>query len=335
MVDKREFFVNDGTITTAELFMRTLIIAPPPGSGSLADLEYISGLVDDLQLFDSDHGEENARLLLEKDCPDGRSFKMELDIFGVLASSRFRKTTRRDASPPSKTDRKSDQLLIMIVRGVLGIESGITFDQETSYEEMSLKDDISNPTLQRTFVTGDSGLLSRDVILRIASYPELSSLFLIGRFREHRKYELEIVAVAESDNPTRSCGVDSDDYAEHSGCINLRIFEIPNCVKGKSIFLKRYTSNQFGAEVVFDMASIAQLVNLLSSRSSGKGAQKWCWKSEKMSPMREVVLSGIRTCESRPSKRKLATDAPADTLRQSKRTERERSDPFMKFRSPL
>lgn len=57
--------------------------------------------------------------------------------------------------------------------------------------------------------------------------------------------------------------------------------------------LKQYTSNRFGAEAVFDMSSIAQFVNLLSARSSGKGAQKWCWKSEKMSLMREVVLSPV------------------------------------------
>lgn len=53
---------------------------------------------------------------------------MELNIFGVFASFRFRKTIRRDALPPSKTDRTSDQLLIMIVRGILRVESEIIFD---------------------------------------------------------------------------------------------------------------------------------------------------------------------------------------------------------------
>lgn len=90
----------------------------------------------------------------------------------------------------------------------------------------------------RTFITRDSGLLLRDIILRIALYPELSNLFLIGQFRKYRKYKLKIVAIAESDNPIRSYNVDLDDYAEYSGYINLRIFEIPNCIKGKSIILK-------------------------------------------------------------------------------------------------
>ncbi len=198
----------------------------------------------------------------------------------------------------------------------------IAFDQEdASYGEMDPKDGISNPTLQRTVLAGESGLLSRDVVLRVASYYELSNLFLIGRFREHREHELEIVAVAESDSLTRSCGVESDDYAEYSGCIKFKIFDTPNCIKGKFIVLKvkQYRPKQFGAEVAFDMPSIALFVNLLSARSSGEGVQKWCWKTKKMSLMREVMFSGIRTHEGRPSKRKLATEAPADIPRQPKR----------------
>ena len=107
------------------------------------------------------------------------------------------------------------------------------------------------------------------------------------------------MAVAESDSLTRSCGVESDDYAEYSGCIKFKIFDTPNCIKDKSIGLevKQYRPKQFGAEVVFDMSSIAHFVNLLLARSSGEGVQKWCWKTEKMSPMREVMFSGIRTHE--------------------------------------
>ena len=300
MADEREIFEIDYAIPTAELFMRTLCIAPPPGSSSLADLEYISVLVNGLQIFDSDLGEEKPRMLQENNAPVGWYFKMELDFFGVLASSQYHKTTRGNASPHSVTDRTSDQLLNMIVYGVLGAESVIAFDQEdTSYREMDPKDGISNPTLQRTVLAGDSGLLSRDVVLRVASYYELSNLFLIGRSREHRIHELEIVAVAESDSLTRSCGVESDDYAEYSGCINFKIFDTPNCIKDKSIVLKvkQYRPKQYGAEMVFDMSSIAHFVNLLPSRSSGEGVQKWCWKTEKMSLMREVMFSGIRTHE--------------------------------------
>ncbi len=203
---------------------------------------------------------------------------MELDFFGVLASSQYHKTTRGNASPHSETDHTSDQLLNMIVYGILGAESVIAFDQEdTSYREIDPKDGISNPTLQRTVLARESDLLSRDIVLRVASYYELSNLFLIGRFRKHRKHKLEIVAVAESDSLTRSYSVESDDYAEYSGCIKFKIFNTPNCIKDKPIILKvkQDRPKQFGAKVVFDMLSIAHFVNLLPARSSSKGVQKW------------------------------------------------------------
>lgn len=331
MADKRDIFKIDYAISTAELFMRTLSIAPPSSSSNLIDLEYVSVLVNGLQIFDSNLKEEELRRLQEQYAPDGWYFKMELDFFAIFASSQFRQTTRRNTSPRFETDRTSGQLLNMIVYGVLEAESGIASDQEeASYGEMDPKDGISNPTLQRTVLAGDSGLLSRDVVLRVASYPELSNLFLIGRFREHRKHELEIVAVAQSDSLTRSCGVESDDYADYSGCIKFKIFDTPNCIKGKFIVLKvkQYRPKQFGAEVAFDMPSIALFVNLLSARSSGEGVQKWCWKTDKMSLMREVMFSGIRTHEGCPSKRKLATEAPADILRQPKRKRTKRKWAF-------
>ena len=300
MAHERTMFEIDYAIPIAELFMRTLSIAPPRGSSVLADLEYISVLINSLQIFDSDRGEEKPRMLQESYAPDDWSFKMELDPFGVLANSQFRKTTRRNASPRSDTHRTSDQLLNMIVYGVFGAESGIGFDQEeASYGEVDLEDGTSSPTLQRTVLAGDSSLLSRDVILRVASYPELSNLFLIGRFRELRKHELGIVAVAESDSLTRSCGLESDDYAEYSGCIEFKIFDIPNCIKDKSIVLEERQSrpNQFGAKVVFDMSSIAHFVNLLPARSSGEEEQKWCWKRDKLSLKREVMFSSIEILE--------------------------------------
>ncbi len=70
IADKREIFEIDYAISTAELFMRTLRIAPPPGSSSLADLEYISVLVNSLQIFDSDLREEKPCILQENNAPD-------------------------------------------------------------------------------------------------------------------------------------------------------------------------------------------------------------------------------------------------------------------------
>ena len=296
MANERDKFEIDYLIPTEDLFMRTLSIAPPSDSSSLIAMEYVSVLINNLQIFDSGLGEEKLRQSQKKYAPDGWSLKMGLDIFAGFASSQFRQTTRRNASPRSETDRTSDQLLNMIVCGVLGAESGIAPDQEEAlYGEMDPKDGISTPILQRTVLAGDSGLLSRDVVLRIAPYEELSNLFLIGRFREHRKHELDIVAVAESDSLTWSCGVESDSYADYSGCIKFKIFDTPNCIKDKSIVLKAkpYRLNQFGAEVLFDMSSITLFVNLLSAKLSGEGKQMWCWKLEKMSRMREVMFSGI------------------------------------------
>ena len=329
MADERNIFKIDYGISTAELFMQTLSIALLPRSSSLIDLEYVDVLVNCLHIFDSDLKNEELRRLQEKHAPDGWYFNMELDFFATFAKSQSRQTARRNTSPRFETDRMSDQLLNMIVDGLHEAESGIASNQEeASYEEMDPKDGISNPPLQRIVLAGDSGLLLRDVILRIASFPELSNLFLIGRFRKHSKLELEIVAVAESDSLTRSCGIESDDYADYSGCIRFKIFDTPNCIKGKSIKMKPYRPKQFGAEVAFDMSSIALFVNLLSLRSSGEGVQKWCWKPGKMSLMREVMFSEIRTHESRPSKRKLATEAPADIPRQPKRKRTKRKRAF-------
>ena len=231
-------FEVDYAISTTELFVRTLSVARPTHSSDATNLQYLSELVNGLGLSDFDLREENIRPLKERYALKGWSFEMELDPFAVFANSRFRQTTWMNVSPRLETDRTADRLLNMTAYGARKAKSRSTSDEEEiSYTEGIPNLDVSGASLRRTIVAGNSCLLSGDVILKIASHSMLSNLFLVGRLCEHKKFELEIVAVAESDRPVQTFR-GGPAFVDNDSRIKFKIFDAPKCVNGTSITLK-------------------------------------------------------------------------------------------------
>ena len=314
-------FEVDYAICTTELFMRTLSLARPTGSLDTTYLQYLLELVNNLRLSDQDLQEEKLRPLKEKYTLNDYSFDIELDPLAVFANSRFRQATWMDVSARLKLDRTPDRLLYMTTDVIHEAKSGNGSDrEEVSYGARFPNLGVPSADLHRTILSGNDRLLSGDIIFRVGPHYKLSNLFLVGRLREHRNLALEIVAVAESDRPIQ-CFHSGPHCVDDGSRIKFKVFDTPNCIKCTSMTLKVKQNDPkylVGAEVAFDITSIALLVRLLCAGSNDNEKETWSWRTEEMSPMREVVFSKIWTHEGRTAKRKPAAEALTDSSRRSK-----------------
>ena len=255
-------------------------------------------LVNNLGLSGQNLREENLRPLKEKYALNDYSFKVELDPLAVLANSRFRQSTWMEVSARLKLDRTPGRLLYMTT----------DVSHETKSEKASDRVEIScgaripnlgvpSVDLHRTILSGNSRLLAGDVIFRVGPHSKLSNLFLVGRLREHRKLELEIVAVAESDRSVQ-CFHSGPHCVDNSSRIKFKIFDTPNYIKCTSITLKVKQNDPeylVAAQVAFDITAVALLVKLLCAGSNDGEKETWSWRTEKMFPMRKVVFSKVWT----------------------------------------
>ena len=282
MADNGGHVKIDYNISIPELFLQTINAQITSGHRQAgtprADLYFLHELVTNLGLSDTEIGDLSIHPFQDFTTMRHLKFSLSTQVFAVVANSFFGARNWMEMWSEGTTGIIGDRLLRM------------------ENPKIPLDIDALSKDIYRDMITGDSRLLTGDIILGI---PDLGSfnLFIVGRLSNglwngrSSHPRLEVVALADY-NPHH----ENLDYF-FAVPIHLRFFDRPDFLQNIPILL--HSSNCIPthftkAEIKLGIPHIAMLVKLLKRPESYGDSNVWSWNDEMLNSMREVTFSEVR-----------------------------------------